>query len=247
MTSPTHSNIARGRRGFTLIELLVSMTILAAVLGSLVAGLQMLSHGWDRNSQRMEALDMIARTVDILQRDAASLQRAVTLPGKDAEFLFAGGSGEMSFVVLEPSYPSRSGPYFIEYAGGEVNGETGLIRSRAPYHHELGTFPGATPANKAALLQGAFAFQFSYGEKTAGDIRWTSGWKDRSRLPHLIRLQITDLSEMKLVIPPIVAPIKADAELTCFSNERKPCSATQNGSLKAAAEAQAPNGRAGEP
>lgn len=233
MTSRTQKKPPPADAGFTLIELLVSMAILAAILGSLVAGLRLLSSGWDRNTQRLEALDMVARTLDILQRDAAGLQRVVAQVGMEQQYLFEGDAGGMSLVVLEPPFPTDAGAYFVNYAAGEVNGEAGLIRARAPYHHEMLRFPGATPANRVALLQGPYLYQFSYGEKTAREIRWSAGWSNRNRLPHLIRLQISDLSETPLLLPPIVVPLRADAELNCLTRGQGACSARNRGDLKA--------------
>lgn len=221
-----------GERGFTLIELLVSMTLLAVILGMLGAGLRLISHGWDRNTERMEVMDMVARTLDILQRDAAGMQRVVTFVGQEPQFLFTGDAGGMSFVLLEPPFPTAAGPYFVRYAGGSNDSGAGLIRARAPYHHEMLSFPGATPANQVLVLQGSLAFRFSYGEKISEQIRWSSSWQDKTRLPHLIRLQVNDVGDTGVQFPPIVVRLRADAELTCLAQRIEHCSAKNKGNLK---------------
>ena len=102
--------------GFTLIELLVSLTILGVILGLLGGGIRVLSQNADSQSARIDTLDMVARASDILVRDAGGLQRIVANSKIDgAHFLFTGGADRMSFVTVEPPFPSSSGPYFVSY------------------------------------------------------------------------------------------------------------------------------------
>ena len=104
--------------GFTLIELLVSLTILGVILGLLGAGMRVLSQNSDAHAERIDTLDMLSRAADILTRDAAGLQRVVATVGTAPRFLFTGTPDHLSFVTLEPPYPSASGPYFISYSVG---------------------------------------------------------------------------------------------------------------------------------
>jgi general secretion pathway protein J len=228
---------ARAREGgFTLIELLVSLTILGVILGLLGAGLRVLSKNWEANAQRIDALDMISRAVDILHRDAAGLQRVVVVAESTPKFLFTGGADHLAFVTLEPPYPTAAGPYFVSYSVA-ANGPTlELIRARAQYQKGLLAFPGATPANRVRLVQGPFRYRFSYAKKASKETVWRDAWTDQSRLPDLIRLQIIDSRQNAAVSRPVIVAVPADAELGCLAEKPKVCSAKSGGALKAQAK-----------
>jgi general secretion pathway protein J len=221
--------------GFTLIELLVSLTILGVILGLLGAGMRVLSQNSDAHADRIDTLDMISRAADILTRDAAGLQRVVATVGTAPRFLFTGTPDQLSFVTIEPPYPSSSGPYFINYSVGPNGPETELIRARAPYQDGMQTFPGATPANRVRLLQGPYRYQFTYAQKGAGARQWRNTWPFPTRIPDLVRLEIIDKRRDVPISPPMIVAIAADAELSCLSEKAKVCSPKNGGDLAGAA------------
>lgn len=233
--APASARSAR-EAGFTLIELLVSLTILAAILGLLAGALSTLSKNWVASAERIETLDMVARAGDVLRRDAAGMQRIVALSGKTPRYLFRGTDTRLSFVTLEPPYPSAAGPYFVEYAVARNGSDAELTRSRARYQHGLESFPGATPANRVVLAQGHYRYHFAYADRSGKTGAWLSSWTDPTRLPELIRLQIFDVARNTPVAPPFVVPLRADAELSCLSQKSEVCSPKSGGMLKAAAE-----------
>jgi general secretion pathway protein J len=235
MNSAVPPEIDRSSRedGFTLIEVLVSLTLLGLILGLLGGGLRVLAKGWEANTQRIEALDMVSRAFDILQRDAAGLQRLANEAGGAPRYIFSGGPESLSFVALEPPYPSEAGPYFISYAIAANGADRDLIRSRAPYRQGMTVFPGATPANRVPLLEGPYRYRFEYARKGSGEPVWQSPWPDRDRLPDLIRLEITDADPRRSVVVPMVAAVRADAELTCIGEQVTLCSAASGGALLA--------------
>lgn len=222
----------RGREaGFTLIEVLVSLTILSVILGLLGGGLRLLAKGWETNTERIEVLDMVSRALDILHRDASGLQRLAAEAGGAPRYIFSGGAESLSFVSLEPPYPSEAGPYFVSYSIAANGPDTELIRARAPYRQGMTRFPGATPANRVPLLKGPFHYRFQYARKGSGDPVWRSSWPYRTRLPDLIRLEITNARLRQPVVPPMIVAVRADAELTCLAEKPTLCSATSAGAL----------------
>jgi general secretion pathway protein J len=234
-TAPQTPRSAR-EAGFTLIELLVSLTILAAILGLLAGGLGTISKNWLSSAERIETLDMVARAGDILRRDAAGMQRIVTMSGKTPRYIFTGTEARLSFVTLEPPYPSAAGPYFVEYAVARNGPDAELVRSRARYQHGLETFPGATPANRVPLVQGRYRYHFAYADRSTKAGTWLNTWTESTRLPELIRLQIFDVARDAPVAPPFVVALRADAELGCLADESRVCSPKTGGVLKAVAE-----------
>lgn len=217
--------------GFTLIELLVSITILSVVLGLLGVGIRTFSTNWEANSKHIETLDMVSRAYDILKRDAAGLQRLINANGEYPRYVFSGTRDALSFVTVEPPYPSETGLYFVSYSAAAAGQGTELIRARAPYQTAMQTFPGATPANRVSLLEGSFVYRFSYAVASDGQKGWLMSWPYANRLPGLVRLEIIDVSEKKPLTPPLVVAIRADAELACIEDKSPLCSASTDGAL----------------
>ena len=221
--------------GFTLIELLVSLTILGVMLGLLGGGIRVLSKNSDARAERIDTLDMVSRASDIFARDTAGLQRLVVNSGiEGAHFIFTGGVDRMSFITVEPPFPSSSGPYFVNYSVSPNGDDSELIRARAPYQDGMRKFPGATPANRVKLLQGPFRYQFSYGQRTARGTEWRANWATTTRLPDLIRLQVLDTRRNAAVSPAMIVAVAADAEMNCLAEQPLVCSAQTAGDLKAA-------------
>ena len=221
----THSSTAYGQAGFTLIELLVSLTMLGIILALVTNALQVVSKGWDAHARQIEDLDMISRAADILQRDAGALQRVVSLPGKpNARFIFTGDTNRLSFIALEPPYPTEPGPYFIDYSIVPDKNGFDLVRGRAPFEVGMSSYPGATTANRVPLLEGPYDYRFAYADRENGALKWYARWPFDQRLPALIRLDIANIRSRQPASRPIVAAVRADAELGCISAESGPCS-----------------------
>lgn len=225
----------RRERGFTLIELLVSLTVLAVLLGLLGTALRVLSKNWDVNTERIETLDMVSRAFDILRRDVSGLQRIVTGTGRGEwpRFIFAGTPQGLSFVTLEPPYPSAAGPYFVDYSIAGKGRAAELVRARAPFQTNMQAFPGATPANRVPLMQGPYLYEFAYAAKarTGAGSTWRGAWPEQTRLPDFIRLTILDRTSGTLLSPPFVVAVQAGAELNCLAEEADICSARTAGNI----------------
>lgn len=215
--------------GFTLIELLVSLTILTMLLGIVSAALRTLSMHWNANANGIERLELISRTFDIFERDVSGMRRLTRIAEVDRQFIFTGTESRLSFVTVEPPYPTAPGLYFVDYSNSTTSGKNELIRARAPYQAGMAAFPGATPANKVSLLDGPFTYQFSYAEKGKRHGPWLATWKKPNRLPDLIRLQIVDARSGNEIAQPFIAALRTDAEVGCVSDGSDGCSARTGG------------------
>jgi general secretion pathway protein J len=225
--------------GFTLIELLVSLTIMSVMIGLLVGALRVVSKNWDEHAAQIDRLDMISRAADILNRDAASLHRVVSaLDEQSLHYVFRGQPRQLSFVTLEPPYPTEAGPYFVDYSIVAEGQSSVLVRARAQYQPDMLAFPGATPANRVSLLEGAFQYRFTYGARGKGKLVWYDTWPFAKRLPDLIRLEVVDGRSNAAAAPPIVVAVRADAETSCLASDPGPCSAGGDGELKASSSRQ---------
>lgn len=217
--------------GFTLIELLVSLTIMTAILGIAGSALRTLSKNWETNADRLERMEMISRAYDIFERDISGLRRLIRRTDDGGAFIFAGSAANLAFVTTEPAYPTNPGLYFLNYRVEGNGRESNLLRERAPYAKALKKFPGATPANSVAIIQGAFKYRFSYALRTKSNAKWQERWVKSNRMPDLIRLEIQNAETGEPIAPPFVASMRTDAELKCLSEGSDECSARSNGQL----------------
>jgi general secretion pathway protein J len=157
-------------------------------------------------------------------------------------YLFTGTEDHLSFVTLEPPFPSAAGPYFVNYVVSPNGPEADLIRARAAYQQGMEAFPGATPANRVRLVEGTYRYHFAYADKSAGTGQWRNSWPYTDRLPEMIRLQIVDARRNAPVAQPLTVAVRADAELSCLGEKSKVCSAKSGGRLKASGESDSDDG-----
>jgi len=234
MSSSRHS-----QRGFTLIEMLVSLMVMAVMLMLIGGALRLMGRNWDANAARIETLDMVSRAFDLLARDAANLQRIVR--GSDAPaYLFSGAADGLSFVALEPAQPGEAGLYFIAYSQAPNGSAAELTRSRARWRQRIDRFPGATAANRVALLTGPYVYRFAYGSVAEGRLRWSAEWRAADRLPDIIRLDVLDRGGAHALSPPMIVRLRADAELDCLAPKPVACSAKNGGQLRATKSGEQP-------
>lgn len=221
----------RDESGFTLIEMLVSITVLAVILGLLGSGLRVLARNADRNTDRIQTMDMLARAFDILKRDVTGLQRLPTVSARKPRYIFTGAAQHLSFVTIEPPYPTPEGLYFVDYAVAKSGGVAELVRARAPFAIGVTAFPGATPANRVSLIEGLVDYRFRYASMTDKGIVWHDSWPYPARLPRMIRLDITEVRTGQLLSPPFVVALRADAEIDCLQEGHTLCSANPKNEL----------------
>jgi general secretion pathway protein J len=174
---------------------------------------------------------MFSRAFDIFERDVSGLQRLVHKTNDTREFIFTGTPDRLSFVTLEPPYPTSPGPYYIQYSVERNGPQFNLIRARAPYQTNMYLFPGATPANSVDLIQGSFKYKFSYALRTRKGDKWLSAWRAQNRVPDIIRLDVVDARSNVPIAPPFLAAVQTDAELSCLSQSSDTCTARTNGKL----------------
>ena len=233
-TSKKQASAKARQQGFTLIELLVSLTIMGMILALLASGIQLLSNSWARTSSTMEDMDAASRTAALFKRDLNNIRRVVIGQNKKFEFVFRGNEQGLFFVVIEPSYPTLPGAYFIQYSGNPEFSGAGLMRSRSLYQKDIKKFPGATPANQVALLDKKFTHSFSYGRAERGILSWRRSWGRSDSLPDMIKLELKSIKTERLFVPPIVANLSITAEQACLSSRIKVCSANPKRSLSIA-------------
>ncbi len=232
-----------GERGFTLIEMLIALALLTVILALVSGAFRTITNGWEHYARALVAQDMLLRARAILERDIATMQRVIWSGEKAIKYVFRGRTDALTFVAIAPPYPSTPGPYFITYAvapaisaDGRAAGKAALVRSRTRYHPEIKSFAaldaaaGADPeggsvvrprTDNVPIIEGPFAYRFSYGAPDGTKWRWQSPWPFDDKLPALIRLEIKDARSGRPVAAPIILRPRIELERACLSTKKR--------------------------
>ena len=163
----------RPRRGFTLIELLVTLTVFAAALSALIAGMRAGIRTW--------------RSVRTHQVREAALHRALEVVGQDLRHLVVIAEGEAA--ALGSRTRQRAGLDAVwrrvEYRAvtDDATGAPNFVRSAQPY---VGLVPLGDGPREEVLLQGVDGLRFDYGSREGA----VPVWENADALPAVITVTI---------------------------------------------------------
>jgi prepilin-type N-terminal cleavage/methylation domain-containing protein len=179
------SSSARGtaRRGFTLLELLVAMAVsalllalIAQAIGSLQQANRSARDAWGRDA----AFLLDQRTLVALLRDA--------LPPASGgqQWSFDGRSQRLEFSIVPPQALQRRGLLraVVTLTRAEAQASEAVVEFRTL----SGKAIEVLPRQSIRLGQGFAAFE--YVDRVGG--KSLAAWRDESRLPALIRLNLRD-------------------------------------------------------
>ena len=208
-----------GRSGFTLLEMLISLTLLALTFALTLAGLRTVTSRWSDQIGRLEAQDMFLRARDLLQRDVAAMQRIRWMGNRKEALVFVGEPNRLRLVSLTPPFPTKQGLYFLSYFQSSTGGA--LLRSRYRFHPEVERSQTISPEDSVPVIEGRFAYRFSYAEDKDGVWTWFSTWPYTEVLPDLIRLEVLAGASGRHLIAPIVVRPRIDTEPDCAGSFKK--------------------------
>jgi general secretion pathway protein J len=196
--------------GFTLLELLVAMTVLGLLTGLLATGLSFGTRIWEREQNQLEQWAELQMVQDVIRRTLGEAWplKAPTSAGTEAGgegIVFVGTDTSVEFVGPPPAQSlaggvyqytllSRTGPGGVSLvltwrlrgpeAGQQKGGRRELARAR---HTEI------AEGKEVVLVDRLANAEFSYFGASDQDVkpRWRDRWEGASKLPLLIRLEIT--------------------------------------------------------
>lgn len=123
------AGIFKRETGFTLLELVISVTILTLILGVILGAMRLGSRSWEVEEKRVERLQRMRVTYDIISEDVKSILcnvKKCVCPGcsgcKHIAHLFIGGHDRIKFVSANPGIGaklSRSGYRVASYYLGQ--------------------------------------------------------------------------------------------------------------------------------
>ena len=233
-----NGEIGRGSTaGFTLLEVLAAIAVMAIMLGSASAALNLLSNAAIRGATQTDRLDMIARGVAAVRNDISGIRRVTTTDRDKGKlrFFFKGEDRMMQFVLIEPSYPSEPGSYFITYQIRSSGGQTQLVRSREPFEFDQRKRDSKRrDPSEVIVLDGPYRVEFGYLTRTTRGVEWAAKWTDDRVMPELVRLRIAPTDASAPAVADLVVHPRVDAEMMCVAG-KQPC-ATKAGRLETVAE-----------
>lgn len=217
-----------GEAGFSLIEVLAAVTITAVMIGLVTQALQIMSGGAARSARAADKLEEAARAAAVLRQDLQRLQRAVRFVREDEpRFVFEGTPTSMSFVVVDPAWPTGSGSHLVTYEITGSRAQAALTRSRVPYPEEKtqASRRRNAPDERINVLEGPYKIELLYLKRAAVRDDWLPEWKDGQALPHMIRVQVTSTAPGVASLPTLVVRPRIEMETACLHGAKGRCSA----------------------
>ena len=221
-----------GQSGVTLVEIVVALAVVALTLGIAAGGLRLLGRSGARGAEVMARHDVLSRGLDVLRRDIERLERVVWKRGDTPELVFSGDAARLAFVAVEPAFPTEAGPYFLVYAVQQRHDGAVLARARAPYRTSIPDIRRLAGSESVAVIEGPYRLRFLYLERRDGRQRWLPQWSDPHRLPELISLEVSGLTEGSAPMPPLVFRPRVDAERSCIKEDDGGCTIGSGGGLR---------------
>lgn len=203
-------------RGFTLIEVTVALTLLAAMLAMLFAGLRTAARAWDAGSARGDRADQVALTTAFVRRElAASFPWRMKDPTV-ARLAFEGDSEGVRFVSMRPADLGAGGLAFVSVRYERGSGREGgrLVMKRVLAAAAESDFSTLDAAKGFTILEDVEAVRFSYygADSDTASPAWADQWQGSRRLPTHVRMKAR-LGSVEL--PEMVVALRVGEEAGC--------------------------------
>lgn len=215
---------SRREAGFTLIEVLAGLVLASLILVSLNMAMSAVGKGTDHTRRSLGEQAELGSAVDIFGRDVARIAkiRRPAKPGDFAGYVFDGRSDAIVYPLREEEGLTSPGLYLVRLSVQRKDGQTTLLRERAPLP------AGDTSAlpqwrDGVALLTGPYDIEFAYRAQRSGQREWNGSWQAAETMPEQIRLTITNRATGRLRVPGFVQSLAIDSEVDCAGNREARC------------------------
>ena len=129
---------------------------------------------------------------------------------------FVGEQHALRFVAPLPGHLGAGGMYWFALSLADSSAGKRLVLAYWLFQREDWERFGAADAEQAVLMEGLKNLQLEYLEPATSDspARWTSDWEPQDRLPRLIRVQITHVSDKRWPVARISSRTEAGGKCT---------------------------------
>jgi general secretion pathway protein J len=210
---------AEAQHGFTLIEVLAALAVASLILVSLNLASTSVRQAVERTRQSLGGQAALSAAAAIFESDTARIARLPREGGESpTDYLFEGSDRQMIYPLAEYQGASQGGLYLVRLRAENADGNTQLIRDRAPL--PPGEPAGEDPAwdDAVVLLEGPYDIAFAYRAQRTGAREWSGNWSTPRAMPEQIRLTIAAQDTGRLRIPVLVQSLLVDAEPACAAD-----------------------------
>ena len=220
----TRTRPSRGDAGFTLVEVLAGLVLASLILVSLNMAMSAVGKGTDHTRRSLGEQAELGSAVDIFGRDVGRIAkiRRPAKPGEFAGYVFDGRPDAIVYPLREEEGLSSPGLYLVRLSVQRKDGQTTLLRERAPLPEGD---DAALPqwGDAVALLTGPYDIDFAYRAQRSGQREWNGNWQAAETMPEQIRLTITNRATGRLRVPGFVQSLAIDSEVDCAGNHETRC------------------------
>jgi general secretion pathway protein J len=217
--------------GFTLVEVLIALALTAGVVSLASGALQGLGRGVERSETASARIETFTRGFGALRTDLQRIEKAPRISGsgdkQEASLVFSGAPRVLSFVRVEPGYPTEPGSYLITYRiRVDKAGVSQLVRTREPFDPTARRARGPeTDSDEVVVLEGRYDLAFAYFNGN-GRSDWRDNWNNPLALPDLIRLAVKPSGSTTPPVPALLVRPMITLQSACLGTRKDACATT---------------------
>lgn len=199
-----------------MLEALAALALSGLVLASVPLASGILIRTWQKVTAGSDRLDMVATGLSAIRQELSTIQRERFAGRGGGPYAFVGTPDTVGVVLADAGGPGPKGESIVMLTvRPETDGNT-LLRGSAPFRHDSRGFENIQLQDPVVLLSGPWKYLFTYAEHSRGKLQWRTEWQDEEELPVAIRLDVVDFVTETRVIPPLIVPLRIEADPGCI-------------------------------
>lgn len=180
----------KSNKGFTLLELMISITLIGIVMLIVFGAMRLGYRSIEKAERTMEFLERIRTSLSLIE---AQLQSQIPLTYEEDGERKVYFAGDKEFIQFSTNYSIWSGQ--MGYVRVAYNVEQDVHGKRALYATE--NTISVEDNRKTLLLDNleSVSFKYFYKDPTMEQGEWRDEWTEKSLLPEMVSINISDSSK----------------------------------------------------